>query len=150
MMTRLKRKARAIDDHLYSSSNQVTVKEELEQYSDLFKLLSTHHEEHCELLGLEDQSNEVVWFDNLNQDVFNCKHKIHRWLRDSVDKSSSKPSSRGSFRIKKSSGSTKSSSNFKPFTKMNLLEEKTKIAELESEATFLLEKQKTENKAKIL
>ena len=34
-MTRLKRKARAIDNFLYSATNHVTVKEELGQYSDI-------------------------------------------------------------------------------------------------------------------
>ena len=49
MVARLQRKARAIDDLLYSSSNHVhvAVKEELQQCSDLFKLLPTHHEEYC-------------------------------------------------------------------------------------------------------
>ena len=108
MVARLQRKARAIDDLLYPSSNHVAVKEELQQYSDLFKLLSTHHEDYCELLGLEDQRNEVAWFDDLDQDVFNFKHKIYSWLRDSADKSSSKASSKGSSRSKKSSRSTKS------------------------------------------
>ena len=41
------------------------------------KLLSTHYEEYCELLGLEDQRNELAWFDDFDQDVFNFKHKIH-------------------------------------------------------------------------
>ena len=68
----LQRKARAINDLLYSSGNHVAVKEELQQYSDLFKLLSTHPEEYyCELLNLEDQRNEEPWFDDLDQDVFN-------------------------------------------------------------------------------
>ena len=68
----LQRKARAINDLLYSSGNHVTVKEELQQYSDPFKLLSTHHEEYyCELLNLDDQRNEEPWFDDLDQDVFN-------------------------------------------------------------------------------
>ena len=50
MVARLQRKARAIDDLLYSSSNHVAVKEELQQHSDMFKLPSTHHEEYCEFL----------------------------------------------------------------------------------------------------
>ena len=46
-MTRLQRKVRAIDDLLYSATNHVAVKEEPGQYSDIFKLLSTDHEEYC-------------------------------------------------------------------------------------------------------
>ena len=71
-------------------------------------------------------------------------------MRDSTDKSSSKASSKGSSRSKKSSRSNKSSSSSKSSTKLKLLEEKAKVAELEAEATFLLEKQKAENQAKIL
>ena len=92
MAAKLQRKVRAIDDLLYSSSNNVAVKEELRHYCDLFKLLSTYHEKYCELLSLKDQRNEVAWFDDYDQDVFNFKNKIHSWLRDSADKSSSKAS----------------------------------------------------------
>ena len=56
----------------------------------------------------------------------------------------------GNSRSKKSSGGTKSSSTFKSFTKLKFLEEKSKIAELDVEATFMLEKQKAENQAKML
>ena len=81
-MTRLQRKARAIDDLLYSATNHVAVKEELGQYSDIFKLLSTYHEEYCELVDADDQKHQVNWFDDLGQDVFNFKHKIHNWLEE--------------------------------------------------------------------
>ena len=150
IVARLERKERAIDELVYASSNHLAVKEELQQYSDLFKLLSTHHEEYCELLGLKEQRNEVYWFDNLDQDVFDFKHKILSWLRDSTGKSSSKASSKGSSRRKKSSRSTKSSSSSKSSKKLKLLEENAEVAELEVEATFLLQKQKAENQSKIL
>ena len=38
-MERLQQNAKAIDDLLYSSSNHIAVKEELQQYSDIFKFL---------------------------------------------------------------------------------------------------------------
>ena len=85
-MTRLQRKARAIDDLLYSATNHVAVKEELGQYSDIFKLLSTHHEEYCELVDADDQKHQVNWFDDLDQDAFNFKHKIHNSLKESDNK----------------------------------------------------------------
>ena len=80
--------------------------------------------------------------------MFNFKHKIGSCLRDSTDKSSSKASSKGSSKSKKSSRSYKPSSNSS--TKLKLLKEKAKVAELEAEATFLLEKQKAKNQVKIL
>ena len=79
-MARLQWNAKAIDDLLYSSSNHIAVKEELQQYSDIFKFLWTQHEEWCELLGVEDQENKVGWFDNLCLNVFNFKHKIYSLL----------------------------------------------------------------------
>ena len=82
--------------------------------------------------------------------MFDFKHKILSWLRDSTGKSSSKASSKGSSRRKKSSRSTKSSSSSKSSKKLKLLEENAEVAELEVEATFLLQKQKAENQSKIL
>ena len=74
-MTRLQRKARAIDDFLYSATNHVTEKEELGQYSDIFKMLSTYHEEYCELVDADDQKHQVNWFDDLDQDVLTLNTK---------------------------------------------------------------------------
>ena len=102
------------------------------------------------MLGLENQRNEVAGFDDLDQDVFNFKHKIQSWLRDSADKSSPKLSSKGSIKSKKLSRSTRSSNSSKSSSKLMLLEEKARIPDLEVEATFLLEKQKAENQAKML
>ena len=114
-MRRLQRKARVIDGLLYSATNHVTVKEELGQYSDIFKLLSTYHEEYCELVDADDQKDQANWFDDLDQDVFNFRHKTHNWLKES-DNKSSRPWSRGSSRSKKSFGSTTSCSSFKSST----------------------------------
>ena len=72
--SRMQRKAKAIDDLLYSAGNQVPVRKELDQYSDLFKLVTNHHEQ--------------GWFDDLDQDVFNFKHRVHSWLKEAVQKSS--------------------------------------------------------------
>ena len=85
-MTRLQRKARVIDDLLYSTTNYVAVKEELEQYSHIFKLLSTYHEEYCKLGGADGQKHHMNWFDDFDQDVFSFKHKIHNWLKESDNK----------------------------------------------------------------
>ena len=75
----------------------------------------------------------------------NFRHKIHSWLRDSADKTSYKASSKGSIRSKRSSRSNKSSSSSKSFTKLKILKEKSKTAELKPETTFMLENQKDKN-----
>ena len=68
-ISRMQRKAKAIDDLLYPAGNQVAVREEVDQYSDLFKLVTNHHEEYCKFLDAENQQHEGLWFDDLDQDV---------------------------------------------------------------------------------
>ena len=87
-MSGMQRKAKAIDDLLYSAGDQVAVREELDQYSDLFKLVTNHHEEYCELLDAENLQHIKAWFDNLDQDVFNFQHIVHSWLKEAEQKSS--------------------------------------------------------------
>ena len=102
VMSRIQRKTKAIDDLLYSAGNQVAVREELDRYSDLFKLFTNHHQECCELLDAENQQHEG-WFDNLDQDMFNFKHRVHSWLKEAAHKSS-KGSRRSSSKRQKVQG----------------------------------------------
>ena len=85
-INRMLRKAKAIDDLLYSAGNEVAVREELDQYSDLFKLVTNHHEEYCKLLDAENQQHEELWFDDLDKDVFSFKHRVHSLLKESAHK----------------------------------------------------------------
>ena len=120
-MSRIQRKAKSIDDLLYSAGNQVAVREELEQYSDLLKLVTNHHEEYIELVDAENQHHEEGWFDDLDQDMFNFKHRVHSWLKEASNKSSKgskcdSSSKRSS--SSRSSASNKSSSSSKSSTKL--------------------------------
>ena len=85
-MSRKQRMAKAIDDLLYSGGNQVAVREELDQHIDLFKLVTNRHEEYGELLDAENQQHKESWFDDLDQDVFNFKHRVHIWLKEAAQK----------------------------------------------------------------
>ena len=151
-MSRMFRKAKAIDDLLYSAGNQVAIREEHDQYSDLFKLVTNHHEEYCELLDAENQQHEESWFDDLDQDMFNFKHRVHSWLKEAAQKPSkgtrcSSCSKRSS--SSRSSASNKSGGSSRSSTKLKLLAEKTRIAELEAEETLMIKQQKAETQAKI-
>ena len=120
-MSRIQRKAKSIDDLLYSAGNQVAVREELEQYSDLLKLVTNHHEEYIELVDAENQQHEEGWFDDLDQDMFNFKHRVHSWLKEASNKSSKgskcdSSSKRSS--SSRSSASNKSSSSSRSSTKL--------------------------------
>ena len=57
-ISRMERKSKATDDLLYSAGNQVPVREELDQYSDLFKLVTNNHKGYCKLLDAENQQHE--------------------------------------------------------------------------------------------
>ena len=151
-ISRMQKKAKTIDDLIYSAGNQFAVREELDQYSDLFKLVTNHHEEYCKLLDAENQQHEELWFDDLDQDVFNFKHRVHSWLKEAAQKSSrgsrcSSSSKRSS--SSRSSASNKSSGSSRSSTKLKLLEKKARIAELEAEATLMMEQQKAETQAKM-
>ena len=123
-ISRMQKKAKTIDDLIYSAGNQFAVREELDQYSDLFKLVTNHHEEYCKLLDAENQQHEELWFDDLDQDVFNFKHRVHSWLKEAAQKSSrgsrcSSSSKRSS--SSRSSASHKSSGSSRLSTKLKLL-----------------------------
>ena len=107
-----------------SSNLENVIGAEGNQYSDLFKLVTNHHEEYCKLLDAENQQHEELWFDDLDQDVFNFKHRVHSWLKEAAQKSSrgsrcSSSSKRSS--SSRSSASHKSSGSSRSSTKLKLL-----------------------------
>ena len=84
-MARLVRKANAIEDLLYSSKNFITVKENLAQYDDIFKLIIKNHGDNCKILKSEEQLNEEYHSEDVDQRVFIFKHKVRKWLKDAED-----------------------------------------------------------------
>ena len=120
----MQRKVKVIDDLLYSTGNEAVVRKELDQYSDLFKLVTNHLEEYSKLLDAENQQHEELWFDDLDEDVFNFKHRVHSWLKEATQKSST--GSRCSSNSSRSSASNKSSGSSRSSTKLALLEEKAR------------------------
>ena len=115
LVARLTRKSSEIEMLLYSYQNILTVREELAQLSDMFKLAVEIHEE---MENLDDQYTDAVWFDDIDQRVFAFKHKIHNWLKEGEEESKSEkgvqrsPGSRtGSSKSKSSKGSKSSRSS---------------------------------------
>ena len=81
-MSRIIRKSSETDVLLYSHKNDVTVKEELAQLSDTFKLIEDINQE---MIELDDKYTEELWFTDIDEKVFSFKHKIHNWLREGVE-----------------------------------------------------------------
>ena len=74
LVFRLLGKSSEIDDLIYSYQNSITVKEELAQLNDLFKMLVDIHE------GFEQIDKEYtdnIWFDDIDQKMLSFKHKVH-------------------------------------------------------------------------
>ena len=135
-----------IDNLKYSYQNSVTVKKELAQVNNMFRMLVETHKEQEEI---DEEYDDEIWFDNMDQKVFSFKHKVHNWLKegeklrksDQVSRCSLNSSSKHSSKsIAKSSSSSKSSSS----EKAKAIEEKVKISELMMEASFIKERRDAE------
>ena len=67
-----------IDVLLYTHKNNVTVKEELLQLNDLFKLIDEINQE---MIELDDNYTKDMWFSDTDDKVFAFKHRTHNWLK---------------------------------------------------------------------
>ena len=139
LVSRIIRKFSEIDVLLYSHQNEVTVKEQLAQLSDIFKLIEDINQE---IIELDDNYTEELWFTDIvyqDKKVFSFKHKIHYWLREGdemqrIEKKSRSSCSR-SISFKSSSRSTSSKSSTLS-TKETAIEEKVRLADLQAAASF--------------
>ena len=139
LISRLLRKSSEIDDLMYSYQNSITVKEELAQLNDMFKMLVDIHEEFKQI---DKEYTDDIWFDDIDQKVFSFKHKVHNWLKEEEKEYKKDHSSRSS--IKSSSSKSKSS------TREKAVEEKLRVAELIAEASFMKKRKDAEYQAEAL
>ena len=58
---------------MYSHQNSITVKEELAQLNDMFRMLVDIHEEQEEI---DAEYDDEIWFDGLDQKFFSFKHEV--------------------------------------------------------------------------
>ena len=77
LVSRIIRKSSEIDVLLYSHQNDVTVNEELAQLSEIFKLLEDINQE---MIKLDDDYTEELWFTDIDEKVFSFKNKFCNWL----------------------------------------------------------------------
>ena len=64
---RMTRKSKLIDDLMYSSKNLTTVREEMHQYDDQFKMLVKTHNEYVKLLSEDLHEGEENWFEAIDE-----------------------------------------------------------------------------------
>ena len=150
LVSRIIRISSEIDVLLYSHQNGVTVKKQLAQLSDIFKLIEDINQE---MIELDDNYTEELWFTDIDEKVFSFKHKIHNWLREGdemqrIEKKSRSSCSRST--SSKSSSRSSSSKSSKLSTKERAIKEKVRLADLQVEATLMQKKTYVELQAESL
>ena len=68
------RSSSEVDDLMYSYQNRITVKEDLEQLNNIFKMVVEIHHEQEEI---DEQYDDEIWLDDMDQKIFSFKKKVH-------------------------------------------------------------------------
>ena len=114
--------------------NVMAVSEEFKQYDDLLKLFSGVQGEYHDKLHDDQQKADDFWFDEVDQKIFTFKHSVHNYLRENEEVMSRRSGSSRETKSSSSSSSSKSKKSGKSFKKQ-VINEKMKLAELESLAS---------------
>ena len=71
---------------MYSYQNRITVKEDLEQLNNMFKMVVEIHHEQEEI---DEQYDDQIWLDDMDQKIFSFKQKVHNQLEEGEKSSKS-------------------------------------------------------------
>ena len=74
LISRIIKKLSEINDLLYSYQNATTVKEELAQLNDIYKLIVEINDK---MIEIDVNYSEELWFAEIDEKVFSFKHKVH-------------------------------------------------------------------------
>ena len=148
LVSRVNRKMSDVDVLLYTHENDTTVKEELQQLNDVFKLIEEINQE---MIELDDNYTEDMWFSEIDDKVLTFKHRIDSWLKEGEKlvkferkSKSSRKSSKSSGSKSSKSNSTSSSRSLKLSAKEKAIQEKVCVAELQAKALFMKKKRDAE------
>ena len=123
LVSGVNRKMSDIDVLLYTDENDTTVKEELQQLNDVFKLIEEINQE---MIELDDNYAENMWFSEIDDKGFAFKHRIHNWLKEGEKLVKFEKKSKSSRKSSKSSGSKSSKSNSTSISRSSKLSPKEK------------------------
>ena len=129
LVSRIIRKSSEMNDLLYTYQNATTVKEELAQLNDIYKLIVHISDEMTEI---DVNYSEELWFAKIEEKVFSFKHKIHNWLRGGENSVKRERGSKSSCSRSKSSSSSRSagSRSSRISSKEKAMQENLRLAEL--------------------
>ena len=130
-----------VDVLSHTHESVVTLKEDLQQLNDVFKLINEINQEMTEL---DDNYMEGMLFSDIDDKVFAFKRRIHTWLKEGEKLVKLERKSKSSTKTSKSSGSKFSESNStpsfrssKPSAREKAIQEKVRVAELQTEPSFM-------------
>ena len=159
------RKSSAVEGMLYSFKNLESVRDQMQQLDDIFKMMFEVHKEYNSMLQPDAQETDEEWFDDVEHNLCAFKQKIHNWMKDAEAERKIAVSSRLSdasvgrrgsslrsiSKYSSRSGSKQSTnSSHKSSREDRALEEKIKMAELIAEAEFMEKRQTLEQQAQRL
>ena len=134
LLLRLQRKSENMRNLMENKFSVRAVSEEFKQYDDLLKLFSGVQGEYHGKLHDDQQKADDFWFDEVDQKIFTFKHSVHNYLRENEEVMSRRSGSSRETKSSSSSSSSKSKKSGKSFKKQ-VINEKMKLAELESLAS---------------
>ena len=111
LVSKINRKMNDVDVLFHTHESVVTLKEDLQQLNDVFKLINEINQEMTEL---DDNYMEDMWFSDIDDKVFTFKHRIHNWLKEGEKFVKLERKSKSLRKTSKSSGSKFSESNSSP------------------------------------
>ena len=104
LVSRIISKSSEINDLLYSYKNPTTVKEELAEVKDMYKLIVEVNDEMTEI---DVNYSEELWLAKIDEKVFSFKPKYHNWIREGENSIKRERGSKSSGSRRKSSGSSR-------------------------------------------
>ena len=139
MHRKMTRKTNTGEDMLYSFKNTETVREQLQQFDDILRMMLDVQKSYNFLLPPAEQQRDEEWFDDLDHNVCSFKQRVHSWIKDAEADRQGQLSSKQSVATKassqsRSSGRSSSKASSRSSREKRALEERIKIAELMAEA----------------
>ena len=78
----LTNKTNTVEDMHYSFKNIESVREQLQQFDDIFRMMLDVQKSYNSLLPPAEQQRDEEWFDDLDHNICSFKQRIHSWIKD--------------------------------------------------------------------
>ena len=76
------RKTNTVEDMLYSFKNTEAVREQLQEFDAIFRMMLDVQKSYNSLLPPAEQQRDEEWFDGLDHNVCSFKQRLHSWAKD--------------------------------------------------------------------